>query len=401
MPAVLPRGPLHPLASALRALAVAALALGAAAGCLAQEPRPSEEEPEPFDPEAMNFLVVGDWGRAGFFNQREVAEQMGETADAIRSRFVISTGDNFYTTGVASTTDPKWERSFEDIYTDASLQTPWYVTLGNHDWQGSAQAQIQYSARSARWRLPAHYYALELPVDDTTEVLFAFIDTTPLADFERERLYNETDAWDRSQQLRWLDSTLAASDAAWKVVVGHHPIILGSARYRDNPYLLSDLLPILERNNVQVYFCGHEHNLQHLRLPERPLEHFISGAGSLLRTPEPDENTLFSLRVPGFMAVSLTASAMYVQAIDDRGRVRYFANVPVRPPAAQTAQEGMPAEGEAFEADEPVPAEGEGPATEAPPETEDNDGGAGATTEGSTGDGAGPGATDGDTTGDD
>ncbi len=372
------------------ALVLVALVLPlAAAGCAAQPADP--EPPRPFDPEALNFVVIGDWGRAGFFNQREVARQMGVTADSIRSRFTISTGDNFYTTGVASTTDTKWERSFEDIYTAASLQTPWYVTLGNHDWQGSPRAQINYSARSARWRLPDHYYALETAVDDSTDVLFAFIDTTPLADFERENLYNETDEWDRGAQLRWLDSTLAASTAAWKIVVGHHPIILGSARYRDNPYLLSDLLPILERHNVQAYFSGHEHNLQHLRLPGRPLEHFISGAGSLLRTPEPDDNTLFALRVPGFMAVSLMAGMMYVHAIDERGRVRYAANVPVRQPAAAATQEGEPAAGEAFRPGEPVPVEGEGPATEAPPATEDNDGGTGGTTEGSTGTGGGDG----------
>jgi hypothetical protein len=355
-----------------------------AAGCVAQ---PDEAEAgtavAPFDDEdALNFIVIGDWGRAGFFNQREVARQMAITADSIRSRFIISTGDNFYTTGVESTTDPKWERSFEDVYTQASLQTPWYVVLGNHDWQGSARAQINYSRRSRRWRLPDHYYALEFPVDDSTEVLLVFIDTTPLGDFEREDIYNETREWDREGQLRWIDSTLAASDAEWKIAVGHHPIIVGSARYRDNPHLLREVLPILERHNAQAYFAGHEHNLQHLRLPGRPLEHFVSGAGSLLRTPDPDENNVFAARTAGFMAVSLTAETMYIQMIDERGRVRHAANVPVRRPQAASSQEGTPATGEAFEADEPVPAEGEGPATDAPPSTEDNDGGTRSDTEG-------------------
>jgi hypothetical protein len=135
--------------------------------------------------------------------------------------------------------------------------------------------------------------------------------------------------------------------------------------------LLRDVLPVLERHGVQAYFAGHEHNLQHLRLPGRSMEHFISGAGSLLRDPLPDENTRWALRTPGFMTVSLTPSEMFVQAIDDRGRVRYAVAVPrTQGPTGP----GAPAAGEAFGPDEPVPAEGEGPPVETNPAREDDDG---------------------------
>jgi hypothetical protein len=329
-------------------------------------------EAEPFSGDALNFIVFGDWGRAGFFNQREVAVQMGRTADEIRSRFVISTGDNFYTTGVTSVDDPKWLRSFEEIYTARSLWEPWYVTLGNHDWQGDPFAQIAYSQRSPRWRMPDLYFTTRFRLDDdSTDVLIVYLDTTPLADFERAELYPMSDMWDQGAQLRWLDSTLAASNAEWKIAVGHHPIIVGSRRYRDNPHLLRDVLPVLERHGVQAYFAGHEHNLQHLRLPDRRMEHFISGAGSLLRDPLPDENTIWALRTPGFMTVSLTPSQMFVQAIDDRGRVRYAVTVArIEGPTGP----GTPAPGEAFGPDEPVPAEGEGPPVETNPAREDDDG---------------------------
>jgi len=328
-------------------------------------------EAEPFSGDALNFIVLGDWGRAGFFNQREVAAQMGRTAEAIRSRFVISTGDNFYTTGVASTEDVKWLRSFEEIYTARSLWEPWYVTLGNHDWQGNPYAQVAYTQISPRWRMPAPYFATRFRLDDdSTDVLFVFLDTTPLGDFERAEIYPMSDTWNQREQLRWLDSTLAASDAEWKVAVGHHPIVVGSRRYRDNPHLLRDVLPILERHGVQAYFAGHEHNLQHLRLPGRSMEHFVSGAGSLLRDPLPDENTRWALRTSGFMTVSLTPETMFVQAIDVVGRVVYAVSV------ARTvgpSGPGTPATREAFDPGEPVPAEGEGPPTEVPPAREDDD----------------------------
>ncbi|HLA64404.1 MAG TPA: tartrate-resistant acid phosphatase type 5 family protein [Rhodothermales bacterium] len=341
------------------------------ASCTGGRPVGDLPEAQPFSSDALNFIVVGDWGRAGFFNQREVAAQMGRTADEIRARFIVSTGDNFYTTGVASVTDSKWRRSFEEIYTAPSLQVPWYVALGNHDWQGDPFAQVAYSNRSTRWELPAPYYSITGRLDDdSTDVLLVFIDTTPLADFERAQIYPLSSLWDQDAQYAWIDSTLAASTAEWKIVIGHHPIVVGSYRYRDNPYLLGQLLPMLERRGVQMYFAGHEHNLQHLRLPGRQIEHFISGAGSLLRTPEADDNTLWALRVPGFMSVSITPQMTYVHAIDDLGRTRYAVNVPL---ILGPTGPGTPATGEAFTPGEPVPAEGEGPSTETSPATEDDD----------------------------
>ena len=53
-------------------------------------------------PNALNFVVMGDWGRFGEDHQIPVAKQMGITAKEINRDFIISTGDNFYPVGVAS-----------------------------------------------------------------------------------------------------------------------------------------------------------------------------------------------------------------------------------------------------------------------------------------------------------
>ena len=290
-----------------------------------------EGDVAPFDSAALNFLVVGDWGRNGFFNQSDVARAMGRTGDEILSRFTISTGDNFYVSGVESTDDAKWDRSFENIYTAASLQSRWYSTLGNHDWQGSVQAQLDYTSLSDRWYLPDRYYAETLAVDDSTDVLFVFLDTSPLTyTAAQRRKYDESIAWTPERQLAWLDSTLGASSAEWKVVVGHHPIYVGSVSYVDNPVLIESLPPIFERHGVQAYFAGHDHNLQHLRPQNTTVDYFISGAGSLTREVAQTPNTLFALRTPGFMAVSLTARRMDIRAIDEENALVYAAAVPLR-----------------------------------------------------------------------
>jgi hypothetical protein len=77
---------------------------------------------------------------------------MGKAAHTVEADFIVSTGDNFYPSGVASVQDPLWKRSFEDVYTAFSLQEEWYPVLGNHDYDGDAQAQIEYSRISRRWR---------------------------------------------------------------------------------------------------------------------------------------------------------------------------------------------------------------------------------------------------------
>lgn len=107
---------------------------------------------------SLNFLLMGDFGRYGQFYQKEVATQMGKAAATIDSEFVISVGDNFYPNGVQSTLDYSWKASFENVYTDYSLQTDWFVALGNHDYRGSVQAQIDYSNISRRWHMPSTYF---------------------------------------------------------------------------------------------------------------------------------------------------------------------------------------------------------------------------------------------------
>ena len=110
-------------------------------------------------PKALNFIVMGDWGRNGADHQREVAVQMGKTANRIQSQFTISTGDNFYPSGVISEWDPLWRYSYEDIYTDFRLQWDWYPVLGNHDYKSNPEAQVKYSQISRRWRMPSRYYS--------------------------------------------------------------------------------------------------------------------------------------------------------------------------------------------------------------------------------------------------
>ena len=273
----------------------------------------------------LNFVAVGDWGREGAEHQRDVAAVMGAAAAAAGSAFTISTGDNFYENGVASIADPQWRSSFEDVYTHPALQSRWYTVLGNHDYRGTPQAEIDYARGSPRWFMPARYYtASPAPFVD----LF-FLDTSPLVNSYRAKVHSRiaenVASQDTGAQLAWLDAALGKSTAAWKIVVGHHTIRSGGSEHGDTPEMVAQVLPILQRHRVPVYLNGHEHDLQHIS--RDGLDYFCSGAGSQVRPTGPVEGTKFALARSGFAIARLDRDALQLEFRDYTGASVYGATV--------------------------------------------------------------------------
>ncbi len=279
--------------------------------------------------EGYNFLVVGDWGRNGQFGQQEVADRMGEAAEQLDAHFVVSTGDNFYVNGVASTQDPAWQSSFENIYTSHSLMCDWYPVLGNHDYRGNPQAEIDYTKVSRRWRMNDRYYAIERVFDKKTgeKALFLFIDTCPFDPALYDERHTDLAKQDTAAQKRWIEQTLAASNAKWKIVVGHHPLYTTGVRLGKTQDIINAFDATFEKYKVDMYFAGHEHDLQHQKPKDKKVHHFVSGAGSEIRPVSKTDMTVFSKSAHGFMTVTLQATQAIVQIIDEKGNILHKAVV--------------------------------------------------------------------------
>ena len=276
----------------------------------------------------LNFLVVGDWGREGDPTQLRVAEQMGIAGKAIGAQFVISVGDNFYEHGVKTVDDPQWQTSFEKIYTAPSLQVPWHVVLGNHDYGGNCDAQIAYSQVSKRWNMPARYFTRTERIDEKTTAEFFYIDTTPMVLGSAATPSPNTSKHRESseRQVAWLASALAESTAPWKIVIAHHPVYSGGI-HGDTPYVIQHVLPLLEKYQVQAYLNGHDHDLQHLQAGKVNL--FCSGAGSTVRETKNTAHTKFARGgCSGFIAAALQADKLEVRLLDDYGQMLYTTTVP-------------------------------------------------------------------------
>lgn len=282
------------------------------------------------DASSLNFIAMGDWGRNGADHQKQVAQQMGITAADVKAQFIISTGDNFYPSGVISEYDPLFKYSFEDIYTAFSLQWDWYPVLGNHDYKSNPDAQVAYSKISRRWKMPARYYAKKFPIngDQNNQVLIAFIDTNPLIpEFYKNSEYGpNVKGQDTTQQKRWLAKVLSDEDPSirWKIVVGHHPMYTGGSRTDgyDTKAIRSSLKPVLERYGVDVYLTGHEHSLQYIK-PTGKTHHFISGAASEKTPVKLIDDAQMVASVYGFMLFSVGKDLIRVQTINDEGEIIY------------------------------------------------------------------------------
>lgn len=275
--------------------------------------------------DAIHFYVIGDWGRNGGYGQQEVADAMGRMAKIIEPDFFISTGDNFYPNGVASVDDPYFISSFENIYKSADLFEPWYLVLGNHDYRGNPQAEIDYSQKSMRWNMPARYFTHQL-TEKGWNALFIFADTNPfeLSYYEKGNKYREAMMeQDTTRQNQWMDSVLTASqEMDWKIVIGHHPAYSGGKRDGKTSSIAKHYDPIFEEYEVDAYFAGHEHDLQVIK-PTGNTYHFVSGAGSEIRPTGKLKESLFAASEHGYMIVSLTNNKMLVQIMNEKDELLF------------------------------------------------------------------------------
>ena len=235
---------------------------------------------------SLPLVVVGDWGRYGSDDQKAVATAMGRTAAAIRSRFVISLGDNFYEDGVQSVTDRHWQESFEQVYTAPSLQTM---------------------------------------LADGTVVEFFYIDTSPMISSYRGTQVRVDDQ-NVPAQLAWLDAALGRSKAGVKIAVGHHPIHTVSGHGRDKKDLVQALKPILLRHGVHLYVNGHDHNLQSIA---RDGITFVTcgGGGAVLGDVGEAKPGQFGAKAYGYMSMEVSAGRIGYRLFDENGKALYAGQV--------------------------------------------------------------------------
>lgn len=239
------------------------------------------EAPAPFTVKAdrkgnVRVLAFGDFGD-GSARQRTMAEAMQHYHARKPFTFAVTVGDNFYPTGMGGPDDPRWDRDFKNLY--GPMHVVFYPSLGNHDWfqTDSPAAEVLHSRQDPLWQLPATRYTFV-----AGPVQFFAIDTNLVTRAE----------------LDWLDREIGKSTARWKIVYGHHPVF-SDGRHGGDATVRDKVFPLL-RGRVDLYLCGHEHDLQHLS-PEDGVQFAIVGGGGAEPRPiTPGPRSLFAASKNGF-----------------------------------------------------------------------------------------------------
>lgn len=274
--------------------------------------------------DCFSMLVIGDWGTGDDF-QHTVAHAMENVALRENISTVLSTGDNFYNSGVESVHDEQWNTKWKNVYSKVHAKNgvlEWWSVLGNHDYGLNPQAQIDYSAMEPHWHMPAHFYTFtkSFSAADSShvDVQFFMLDT---------ELPNHADTELLAQkQVQWLDSVLKKSTARWRVVVGHHPIRSHGA-HGETPYMIRTIKPLLDMYHVNAYYCGHDHDIQLLKSNEDSFECILSGGGGGARSVSYGKNTIYAHTNGGFVSTVFTRDTMHVQVHSALGKLLFAHNI--------------------------------------------------------------------------
>ena len=275
----------------------------------------------------ITFIVASDMGFRGVSEQKNIAEIMGQFVEQNKVDFLIVAGDPIHDDGVKSVEDEEWNLKIEDIYTAPSLNTiPWYVISGNHEYNGSVQAILDYSNVSKRWNAPARYYTIEKNIGKSRQkALFIFIDTTPLIDKYRiDEVRSDVPEQNMERQIHWLDSVLTVSNDRWKIVVGHHPIYADTEKVEsERTDMQARVGIILENRKADFYICGHIHSFQHIKPQGCNVHYVVNSSASKSRTVKEIEGTLFCNPDPGYTVCTLNEKTLQFSFINHKSENIY------------------------------------------------------------------------------
>jgi 3',5'-cyclic AMP phosphodiesterase CpdA len=209
------------------------------------------------------------------------------------------------------------------VYSQHSLQGDWFVVLGNHDYKGNPDAQIEYTTISRRWNMPSRYYSKIFGINKSQSAQFIFMDTNPYVDaYHKEDETYHVKGIDTARQRKWMDSVLSqAPKNDWKFVIGHHSIYSLGKRNPGMKDLMNKFDATFNAQGVHAYICGHEHDLQIIHPKNQSTVHFISGAGSEIRDAGKADGQDFYHGKQGFMMFSVMENETLVQVIDITGKV--------------------------------------------------------------------------------
>jgi tartrate-resistant acid phosphatase type 5 len=273
----------------------------------ASKPVVAQWTPRAYPTDQVNFIAMGDWGSGGQ-EQKDVAKALASYVDGTGIQFngLLTLGDNFYVQ-LKDVEDYQFQSLFEDMFDARRLNFPFYVTLGNHDYEkDKAKIELAYAAKhpDSRWKFPSQWYRLDLPEDKP-------LVTVLMLNSNKPRMTSEQ--WD--EQIKWIDEQLSQPRTTkWTIACAHHPLFSNGA-HGDNGVLQVQWGPIFKKHKLDFYLCGHDHDMQQLQVPNWSTTFVLAGGGGKKPTKmRRDIRGPFSKSMNGFS---------HLQLFEDRAIVHF------------------------------------------------------------------------------
>lgn len=241
---------------------------------------PAAAQPE------LRLAIVGDVGDGGDLEWR-LASTMYVAGRNDPFDALLLLGDNVYPYGDPAKLD---EYVFQPFAAVLDAGATLYSITGNHDALAADGGRAQLEALG----MPGFWWA-----DRMGDVLLVGLDSNQV---------------DNAEQLAFLETTLADSDALWKIVAVHHPPY--SAGYQGSAKdVRAAFSPVFERQGVQLVVSGHEHDYQ--RTEEiNGVTYLVSGAGAGTRRTGNRSYTAYSASTMNFVDLNVFEDRMALRAVD-------------------------------------------------------------------------------------
>lgn len=312
---------------------------------------------------SIRLLQLGDWGGDQNANdqyttpaQIATANAMGIIGEELYIQGVLALGDNFYYQGIdgACNLDSCSERfnmTFVDVYNSTSLQVPWYVISGNHDWYGNVSAEIEYSKINQNWVYPNFYHKKTLYSNDKSiSVDIILIDTILFTGLDVGNAYPQNNV--DPVQYNFIVDALKQSKADYILVGGHYPVY-SICEHGNTITLINDLIPLFEKYGAH-YFSGHDHcaeyfynnnvayvlngmghgccyhNISSQDIPEDSLKYFIANTNAAINIDDDNIEVGVNGTVGGFTTIIIDKNVMNITFYNQDGKILYQAE-PILP----------------------------------------------------------------------
>ncbi|MBK9206872.1 MAG: S-layer homology domain-containing protein [Anaerolineales bacterium] len=258
----------------------------------------------PMDTQAvpMRFAVIGDYGLAS-----QPEQDVATLVNSWNPDFIVTLGDNNYTTGSAAEIDANIGQYYHDYiypyqgsYGAGAAANKFFPILGNHDWETpNAQPYLDYFSLPGNER---YYDFIQGPIH------FFVLDSDP----------REPDGTSASSiQALWLKAGLYTSTSPWQIVLLHHAPY-SSSSHGSNTNMQWDY----KGWGADAVLAGHDHTYERIVIDGLP--YFVNGLGGSTIYP-------FNTPVTGSeVRYNNNYGAMLITALDTQITFQFWSRTPTK-----------------------------------------------------------------------